>query len=65
MALQASKGQGWDVARAAVRRGDSVHARAKHALWARPEHARDALDEMPGQPRVREGGWQLTGQGYG
>ena len=27
-------------------------ARAKRALGARPEHARDMLDEMPGQPRV-------------
>ena len=48
MALQASKGQGRDAARAAVRRGGSVRARAKRALWARPEHARDMLDEMPG-----------------
>ena len=48
---------------AAVGRGDSVRARAKRALWARPEHARDVLDEMPGQPRVREGSWQLTGLG--
>ena len=63
MALQASKGQGRDAARAAVRRGDSVRARAKRALWARPEHARDVFDEMPGQSRVLEGGWQLTGLG--
>ena len=54
MALQASKGQGRDATRAAVRRGGSVRARAKRALWARPEHARDVLDEMPGRPRVRE-----------
>ena len=52
-----------DAAGAAVRRGGSVRARAKRALWARPEHARDVLDEMPGQPRVLEGGWQLTGLG--
>ena len=62
-ALQASMGQGRDAAKAAVRRGGSVRARAKRALWARPEHARDVLDEMPGQPRVLEGGWQITGQG--
>ena len=63
MALQVSKGQGRDAARAAVRRDGSVRARAKRALWARPEHARDVFDKMPGQPRVLEGGWQLTGQG--
>ena len=56
MALQVSKGQGRDAARAAVRRGGGT--RAKRALWARPEHARDVFDEMPGQPRVLEGGWQ-------
>ena len=52
-----------DAAGAAVRRGGSVRARAKRALWARPEHAQDMLDEMPGQPRVLEGGWQIIGQG--
>ena len=51
VALQASKVQGRDAARAAVRRGDPVHARAKRALWARPEHARDVLDEMPARSR--------------
>ena len=33
-----------------ARRGGSVLAcatRAKRALWARPEHARDVFDEMP------------------
>ena len=25
----------------------------KRTLWARPEHARDVFDEMPGQPRGR------------
>ena len=39
VALQASKGQGRD----AVTR---AHARAKRALWPRPEHARQVLDEM-------------------
>ena len=53
MALQASKGQGRDAARAAVRRGGSVRARAKRALWARPEHARDVFDEMPVHARGR------------
>ena len=28
-------------------------AGAKRMLWARPEHARGMLDEMPGQPRGR------------
>ena len=37
--------------RAAVRRGGSVRARAKHALWARPEHARYVFDAMPGRAR--------------
>ena len=31
-----------------ARRGGSVAARAKRALWARPEHARDVLDKMLG-----------------
>ena len=46
----------WDAATRA-------HARAKRALWARLEHARDMLDIMPGQPRVLERGWQRTGLG--
>ena len=33
--------------RMAVRRGDSVRARAKRALGARPEHAQQVFDEMP------------------
>ena len=45
VALQVSKGQGPDAATRA-------HARAKRALWARPVHARQVLDEMPA--RVRE-----------
>ena len=45
VALQVSKGQGPDAATRA-------HARAKRALWARPAHARQVLDEMPA--RVRE-----------
>ena len=45
VALQASKGQGPDAVTLA-------HARAKRALWARPAHARQVLDEMPA--RVRE-----------
>ena len=28
-------------------RDSSVRARAKRALWARPEHARELLDKMP------------------
>ena len=36
--------------RAAVRRGGSVRARAKRALWARQEHAREAFDQMPSRP---------------
>ena len=47
--------------REAVRRGGSVRARAKRALWARPERARYVLDRMPGWARVLERGWQLTG----
>ena len=45
VALQVSKGQGPDAATRA-------YARAKRALWARPVHARQVLDEMPA--RVRE-----------
>ena len=42
-----SKGQGQD---AAAR----VHARAKRALWPRPEHARQVLDEKPTRARGLE-----------
>ena len=38
-----------------MRRVGSVRARAKRALWARLEHARDLLDEMQGGLE-REGG---------
>ena len=48
---QASKGQRRDATRAAVRRVGSVRARAKRALWARPEHARQVLDGMPARSR--------------
>ena len=34
-----------------VRRVGSVRARAKRALWARPEHARQVLDGMPARSR--------------
>ena len=44
VALQVSKGQGHDAAARA-------RARAKRALWARPEHARHLLDEMPARSR--------------
>ena len=44
VAPQVSKGQGPDAATRA-------HAHAKRALWARPEHARDVLDKMPGHAR--------------
>ena len=50
-ALQASWGQGRDASRVAVRRGDSVCARAKRALWVRPEHAQQVFDEMPARSR--------------
>ena len=45
VALQVSKGQGPDAA-------IHAHAHAKRALWARPVHARQVLDEKPA--RVRE-----------
>ena len=48
---------GWDRSRAGLSAGRDAAARAlvgaKRTLWARPEHARDMLDEMPGQPRGR------------
>ena len=50
-----SRGQGRVASSVAVRRGGSVRARAKRALWARPEHARYPLDEMQGGLE-REGG---------
>ena len=40
-----------------------VHARAKRALWARPEHARYVLGNMPRHARVLEQGWQIKGLG--
>ena len=45
--LQASNGQGRDATARA-------HARAKRALWPRPEHARQMLDEMPTRARGLE-----------
>ena len=48
---QASRVQRWDATRAAERRVGSVRARAKHALWARPEHARQVFDAMPARSR--------------
>ena len=43
---------GWDRSRAGLSAGRDAAARAlvgaKRTLWARPEHARDMLDEMPG-----------------
>ena len=56
VALQVSKGQGPDAATRA-------HARAKRALWARPEHARYVLGNMPRHARVLERGWKITGLG--
>ena len=48
---------GWDRSRAGLSAGCDAAARAlagaKRTLWARPEHARDMLDKMPGQPRGR------------
>ena len=43
-ALQVSKGQGCDAATCA-------HARAKRALWPRPERAHQVFDEMPARAR--------------
>ena len=48
---QWSRGQGRVALSAAVRRGGSVRARAKRALWARPEHARQVFDAMPARSR--------------
>ena len=48
---QASRGQRRDASRVAVWHGDSVRARAKRALWARPEHAHQVFDEMPVRSR--------------
>ena len=50
-------GAGWD----AVTR---AHMRAKRTLWARPVHARDMLDEMPGQPRGFQTTRELAERGY-
>lgn len=49
---------GWD----AVTR---AHVCAKRTLWARPVHARDVLDEMPGQPREFQTTRELAERGYG
>ena len=46
---------GWDRSRAGFGCGGATRrlgrTGAKRTLWARPEHARDLLDEMPGHPR--------------
>ena len=50
--LQASKGQGCDAATRA-------HARAKRALWPRPEHADQVFNEKPGLARRLGWSWGL------
>ena len=57
VALQVSKGQGPDAATRA-------HARAKRALWARPEHARYVLGNMPRHARGLQSTRGLAGWGY-
>ena len=37
---------------------------AIRALWARPVHARDVLDEMPWHSRALGWSWDLAGWGY-
>ena len=48
---------GWDRSWAGLSAGCDAAAQAlmgaKRTLWACPEHARDMLDEMTGQPRGR------------
>ena len=51
-------------ARAGARRGDSVHARAKRAHWARLDHARDVFDQIPGHARGLQSTRELAGWGY-
>ena len=50
-------GQGRVASSVAVQRGGSVRARAKRALWARPEHARQVFDEMPARSTELGRGW--------
>ena len=57
VALQASKGQGCDAATRA-------HARAKRALWARQEHARYMLGNMPRHARGLQTTRGLAEWGY-
>ena len=45
-------GHGLESVRGVTRRLGRT-ARAIRTLWARPEHARDVLNEMPGWPRGR------------
>ena len=48
--------------------GASVSARARHraicALWARPVHALNVLEEMPWHSRALGWSWDLAGWGY-
>ena len=41
-----------------------AHVRAKRTLWARPEHARDVLDEMPWHARGFQTTRELAEWGY-
>ena len=52
-ALMCGRGRAWLCRRARARGGTRSLgcACAKHALWARPEHARQALDEMTTRDR--------------
>ena len=50
--------------RAAARRGGSVRARAKFALWARLEHARQVFDVMKTRDRGFQSTWGLTVWSY-
>ena len=60
--MRAGKGQNEREA-TAVGRGDSVRARAKRALWARPAHAREVFGKMPRHARRLGWGWGLPGLG--
>ena len=60
--LRVGKGQN-ERGATAVGRGDSVRARAKRALWARPAHARELFGKMPTLARRLGWGWGLTSLG--
>ena len=62
---RAGCGRSWTGVSAGRDAAARTHVRAKRTLWARPEHARGVLDDMPWQPRESQTKRELAEIGYG